>query len=802
MKKTVFLYLAAALIFSGLILSGTASAIPPTRPIDIKLAAEQEIPALKHGDKMFSLPVEIVVSEEIQTPQITTEVVKTKNLSREVIKKRRTSFKKGEKSFRIGVPTIQEKGIYKVVITAGDDRGAVYDRAILFQVVDEKGTTLYTQQQWRKMQQEKRRRTLEKTRSVRDYAGKLNKVEGKDLDRIKINEAAKNYVIVRTDKQLGEEEKYVVDKSNDAWRKRDPITVRGRLVYTDFDGTVRPIVNGGVYLYDDDTFADDFIDSVTTNWNGEFSFSVNNDDGPLQNGRDIYFKLKLRNTRWRVKAFGDYQWSSNVHNDLSDGAVIDYGTLAPDSDHEAIQIFEFINRGWQHITSVGGRDPGYVEIKYPGSGDFYNGKVNISAGSNTAPDIVLHEYGHFLMDAAYPGGSSSPGGAHNFGETLQDRRLSWSEGWATAFMLSVCNDGQYNWDEGTSEGPGEWPDCSVQNDAGGRSIEFYSNSTNRVGERQEGRVAAALLDFMDGNNDDNGGTEDRGRNDREDENNSHRITLATIYNDVMWGSGHDDMLEFWQSLSGELSGYTLGEGMEIMQYNWMSEPEVIDCVASKVAAAELKDYDKAIDGLRAFRDQALKPTVDGRNLIQIYYRHSPEIAMLLIKNPEVKKQATKIVSHFSMIGEATVKHQKLEKLAAKKQQIIPANILRSAESVFNLVNRQGSKELQADMMIVKAQIKKYAGLDINAAIQKSSELKKVNNDDPKFAINQHDFAPVSRKADWALIAQNLPEIKLTDPDQINEKDDEILTGDVRKEETFILQKLVLFAQQLISSFWK
>ena len=215
------------------------------------------------------------------------------------------------------------------------------------------------------------------------------------------------------------------------------------------------------------------------------------------------------------------------------------------------------------------------------------------------------------------------------------------------------------------------------------------------------------------------------------------------------------MLEFWTSLAGELSGQTLADGVEIMQYNWMSEPVIIDCVASKVAATKTKNYGKTLDGLRAFRNQALKPTTDGRNLIQIYYRHSPELAMLLIKNPTLKKEATKIVSHFSMIGEASVNHKKLEALAARNQQIVPQHILRSANRIFALINQKGSKELKADVRIVKTQMNRFARLGLQDALKEGAKIQMVDDNDAKMAIQQHKLAPASRKADWNLIRKNL-----------------------------------------------
>ena len=47
----------------------------------------------------------------------------------------------------------------------------------------------------------------------------------------------------------------------------------------------RPLVNVSVNLYDEDTFGDEHLATTVTDWNGDWSFSVNNDDGFLQDGR-------------------------------------------------------------------------------------------------------------------------------------------------------------------------------------------------------------------------------------------------------------------------------------------------------------------------------------------------------------------------------------------------------------------------------------------------------------------------------------------------------------------------------------
>lgn len=752
-----------ALLVGGWLFASAVHATPPERPVDIELVSAESLADLRAEGDRFAVGVSFAVNAKRDEVHLFTQVFTTDGVVPETAAEERTPIRAPQMqqddqrtTGRVDaeIPVLRDPGVFRVEIAARDGDGAIYDRIVLMQVVDDRGARLYTQAQWREERKRRRKNAFEESRSVRALAGRLRVLGEGELERHPVQAPDQKDLQVRADADLGGDAPFVRDVSHRAWTKVDPVTYRGRIVYTDFEGTVRPLHNAGVYLYDDDTFGDDFLGSVATDGNGRFSFTVNNDDGWLQNGRDLYIKLKLRNTRWRVHDGGDYEWATDPSNDLNEGAVVDIGTVTPDDDMAAVQIFGFINRAWLHVTAVAGRDPGFVNVDYPGGGDFFDGEVNVSAASNRAPDIVIHEYGHFLMEAAYPGGDPSPGGAHNFGETSQDERLSWSEGWATGFMLSHCNDGQYNWDEGTTEGAGEWPACRNQNDPGGRELELYSNSGNRLGEEQEGRVAAALLDLMDRADDDNGGSENRGRNGEEDENASNRVGLDTLYNDVMWSSGHNDVIDFWYALNGELSGATRSDAREIMRYNWMSVPGAIEiCVASRVATEDFEDAADQLDGLRAFRDEGLKPLVRGRQLMQLYYRHSPELATLLMEDRGARAAAGEIVRHFAGLGRAALNHAVLEKYIRANEPLMPDNVKAAADRIFELIDAQGSEALRDDAAVVEAQLRRYGSLPLHQVMAIAEREAEAGAKDAGPAVDPLDFAPASRDVDWDRIRE-------------------------------------------------
>lgn len=770
-KKDRYLLLAFVTIVIS-IYTTSASATPPEPPINITLPEASKLDTLRAIGEFIEVPYNMRVSRQFANVQIETTVLDTDGLGVRTVMQNRQSLEKIDqgvvRNIIIRIPLVRKPGEYRVEITAGQG-SAVFDREVIYQIVTDDTVRLIRPADWRKEQSDRRRKQFEEEEnktglkpSVDLLDPPLVKVPSNIAEKVQPLPVLRNSVIVDPAHGVGEdEEPYIVDESGKRWRDNDPVSINARILYEDFEGTFRPLVNATVRVYDDELIGSDFVGDTITDWNGEFSFSVNNDDGWLQNGRDLFFKVVATNSRFEVKDSWatEYRWKSDTIDDMDEGDNHDFGDLAIDDDEEAAQVFSFLNLGWNHITSVGGRDPGYIQARYPTTksvDQFSGGKLRITSSSNRAPDIVLHEYGHALMDAAYPGGDPSPGGPHGFGDATQDSRLSWSEGWATAFMLSVCPDDQFNWDEGTTEGAGEWPDCTTQNDSGGQQIELFSSSTNRLGELQEGRVAAAMLDFMDSADDSNGTNDDLGRDDYSDANIGNEVLLDAIFNDVMWGSGHNDFLEFWDSLGGELFGTAEGpEAANIMLYNWMSEPaELPDvCVASKVAATEIVDgRDDTLKGLRLFRDQGLKPLTVGRKLIQNYYSHSPEMAMLLIKYPDVRKQVAEILRHFAELGKAAKSQVQLERMASNP--VIPTQIRQNIEAMFELIEQNGSAELKRAANEVRKLYNQVQHLSVVDAVGVADNQQKADIDST--AIKPKDWAPGSKDVDWPTIWEAIP----------------------------------------------
>lgn len=167
----------------------------------------------------------------------------------------------------------------------------------------------------------------------------------------------------------------------------------------------------------------------------------------------------------------------------------------------------------QYIKASGGTNPPQsMRMKWPGgSGSFASGTVATMADDDGYDDIVqLHELGHVVHNIYSD--SDSPGGSHTFGQSDQDPRLSFGEGWASFFAGAVR---QY---AGIFD-PGFYMDADGKGGTGSGTIQLrmrfetgspYAGTTG--GEADEGAVHCALWDLIDrtDTNDKSPGTDDDG----------------------------------------------------------------------------------------------------------------------------------------------------------------------------------------------------------------------------------------------------------------------------------------------------
>ncbi|TAJ18141.1 MAG: hypothetical protein EPO68_08365, partial [Planctomycetota bacterium] len=149
-----------------------------------------------------------------------------------------------------------------------------------------------------------------------------------------------------------------------------------------------------------------------------------------------------------------------------------------------------------YVKARGASNPiAVVRMVWPGgAGSFALNSTATIADDDGYDDVVqLHELGHVVHNLYSD--SDSTGGSHTFGESDQDPRLSFGEGWATFFAGAVRQS------QGLFD-PGYYLDCNGAAATGGVQLSMrmengspYASATG--GEADEGAIFCALWDVVD-----------------------------------------------------------------------------------------------------------------------------------------------------------------------------------------------------------------------------------------------------------------------------------------------------------------
>ena len=287
------------------------------------------------------------------------------------------------------------------------------------------------------------------------------------------------------------------------------LTVKGRLVFYHPGSSIpEPIRRAWVEVNDNEWLIrpDEVVASGYTDYNGYFSFSgINNDDGWLQDGRDIYVEVfaenwavdVVDNPGWVSLGLGDPTYHANnkddTRNDVDDNTIIDFGTLTPEHPG-AYNILNTVLTGWSFLSAQQGINAPKLKAFFrddftPERSYYYGGSlpdplaiegIHISGdyGDQWHEDVILHEYGHYIMDAYADFWPPLSDLSHSYA-TPSDTfplKTAFVEGWAHFFSAAAR----------------QW--------AGYPSSEYRDNpqiETNDQGDSVEGAVAGILWDIYD-----------------------------------------------------------------------------------------------------------------------------------------------------------------------------------------------------------------------------------------------------------------------------------------------------------------
>jgi hypothetical protein len=268
--------------------------------------------------------------------------------------------------------------------------------------------------------------------------------------------------------------------------------VTGGWFYVDNLGNTRPSINAQVEAWDGGTQ----LAIGTTGWDGRYSVCFANSAG----GKNVSVRFVMKNTIWRLRVTGtdnDYVFGTGTLL-VGDGATTEFGNLQPADNTmmRGLHAFDAANDAWNWhpgtcwaTNHVACRQLNINWSNTSTDGTYYSldgNDVHLAAADPDAPITVVHEIGHGVMDEtyndAYP---SAPNCNPHSVQGASSAGCAWTEGWAEWFPASVYNDPFFRWPNGAS--------LNLETPTWGTA--GWSN-----GDTTEGRVAGALIDISDFNN--------------------------------------------------------------------------------------------------------------------------------------------------------------------------------------------------------------------------------------------------------------------------------------------------------------
>jgi hypothetical protein len=230
----------------------------------------------------------------------------------------------------------------------------------------------------------------------------------------------------------------------------DEVGVEGTIQWTDENGVQHPYRFAQVQIWEEDLFADDLITTVFTDATGQFGVVVDNDDGLLQGGRDIYVRARTVGNGFQVEELGGgiYSLRSPTQDDAEGGVTYVYTVTGTNTDDQgrAFAVHQSMALAVPYANRLNGTAFRHLDVVYP-NGDtfsFFDGTDLMIEGVDQYDwDTIHHEYGHFVAQEI--GIENNPGGQHNLGDNLSETtgskdigtRLAWGEAWPTYFAISL-----------------------------------------------------------------------------------------------------------------------------------------------------------------------------------------------------------------------------------------------------------------------------------------------------------------------------------------------------------------------------
>lgn len=208
-----------------------------------------------------------------------------------------------------------------------------------------------------------------------------------------------------------------------------------------------------------------------------YAVAYTRDDWAVYVGRtneDINSAYSVTTPTFYNVSGGTLDIGTNGFNDLTNRkAAYIYDLIASDA-----WIYLVTNVGWNNNYNLSVKwthDSSQVSSYFP-----IINAMNIQGTDGWDHDVILHEYGHFVMDKTYASYPDHPNCKPHDWHVPSSIGCAWSEGWATFLQAAIQNDGNYE---------------DTEDNTFTINIELPDKSP--YGPDVEGAVAASLWDIYD-----------------------------------------------------------------------------------------------------------------------------------------------------------------------------------------------------------------------------------------------------------------------------------------------------------------
>ncbi|KAA1420236.1 calcium-binding protein [Nocardioides humilatus] len=270
----------------------------------------------------------------------------------------------------------------------------------------------------------------------------------------------------------------------------------GGFFFYDETNTLQPGFNLYLEVWDDDVVADDLLATAYNGGDGRYNICFESTDGE-GGGQEVYIRVITSNVAWRVRDTAasntNIIFTLPTHNYADPGGTFEFSNYHGGSYNRGLHAYDGLNRLYQwtngNLDNGEGRQMILNWTPTSTDGTYYStgsNDIHLAAADPDADHITIHEGAHALMDALYdddwpPVTNCNP--HYIFGPS--STTCAWTEGWAEWVPARVLNDPFFRWADG-----GE---LDLENQG-------WTTYTGAYSDTSEGRIAGALIDLSDSNN--------------------------------------------------------------------------------------------------------------------------------------------------------------------------------------------------------------------------------------------------------------------------------------------------------------